>query len=145
MPRKVILTCAVTGNAPFNPKHPNFPVTPAQICDAVVEAAGAGASRAAAGCLQVAIIAGGERVTAFTTPELPEGADPLIAPSRNPQFGDFQSNCAMGLAKSLGVMRVDDSGSVVGFLEKPQSDEEIELELLKRKEVLKADSQSIPN
>jgi uncharacterized protein (DUF849 family) len=44
MTRKIILTCAVTGNAPFNPKHPNFPVTPAQICDAVVEAANAGAS-----------------------------------------------------------------------------------------------------
>ena len=44
MPRKVILTCAVTGNAPVNPKHPNFPITPAQICDAVVEAAQAGAS-----------------------------------------------------------------------------------------------------
>lgn len=44
MNRKVILTCAVTGDAPFNPKHPNFPVTPAQICDAVVEAAQAGAS-----------------------------------------------------------------------------------------------------
>jgi uncharacterized protein (DUF849 family) len=44
MSRKVILTCAVTGNAPFNRKHPNFPVTPAQICDAVVEAANAGAS-----------------------------------------------------------------------------------------------------
>ena len=44
MKRKVIVTCAVTGNAPFNPRHPNFPVTPAQICDAVVEAAGAGAA-----------------------------------------------------------------------------------------------------
>jgi uncharacterized protein (DUF849 family) len=44
MKRKVILTCAVTGNAPFNPKHPSFPVTPSQICDAVVEAANAGAS-----------------------------------------------------------------------------------------------------
>lgn len=44
MKRKVVLTCAVTGNAPFNPKHPNFPVTPAEICDTVVEAAGAGAS-----------------------------------------------------------------------------------------------------
>ncbi len=30
-------------------------------------------------------------------------------------------------ARSLGVMRADDSGRVVGFLEKPQSDEEIEL------------------
>ncbi|MDZ4754244.1 MAG: 3-keto-5-aminohexanoate cleavage protein [Phycisphaerae bacterium] len=39
-----LLTCAVTGNAPFNKKHPSFPVTPAQICAAVVEAAHAGAS-----------------------------------------------------------------------------------------------------
>jgi len=44
MARKVILTCAVTGNAPFNRDHPSFPVTPKQICDAVVEAAKAGAS-----------------------------------------------------------------------------------------------------
>lgn len=44
MPRKVILTCAVTGNAPFNPKHPSFPVTPKQIAAAVQEAADAGAS-----------------------------------------------------------------------------------------------------
>lgn len=44
MERKVILTCAVTGNAPFNPKHPAMPVTPAQIADACVEAARAGAS-----------------------------------------------------------------------------------------------------
>ena len=43
-PRKVILTCAVSGNAPFNPRHPCFPVTPEQIADAVVEAAAAGAS-----------------------------------------------------------------------------------------------------
>ena len=36
-------------------------------------------------------------------PELPaEAADPLIAPSRNPKFGDFQSNAAMPLAKTLG-------------------------------------------
>jgi|KBSSwiStaDraftv2_1062776.scaffolds.fasta_scaffold08104_7 uncharacterized protein (DUF849 family) len=45
MSRKVILTCAVTGNAPLNPKYPYvYPVTPAQICDAVIEAACAGAS-----------------------------------------------------------------------------------------------------
>lgn len=44
MSRKVILTCAVTGNAPFNPKHPAMPVTPAQIAAACVEAAQAGAS-----------------------------------------------------------------------------------------------------
>jgi uncharacterized protein (DUF849 family) len=43
--QKVILTCAVTGNAPVNSKYPyDYPVTPAQICAAVVEAARAGAS-----------------------------------------------------------------------------------------------------
>jgi len=44
MSRKVFLTCAVTGNAPFNPKHPNFPVTPKEIAAAAIEAANAGAS-----------------------------------------------------------------------------------------------------
>lgn len=44
MSRKVILTCAVTGNAPVNPKHPAMPITPPQIAAACVEAAGAGAS-----------------------------------------------------------------------------------------------------
>ena len=44
MSRKVILTCAVTGNAPFNPKHPAMPVTPTQIAESCVEAAEAGAS-----------------------------------------------------------------------------------------------------
>ncbi len=44
MKRKVILTCAVTGNAPFNPKHPNFPVSPKEIAAACEEAAQAGAS-----------------------------------------------------------------------------------------------------
>lgn len=44
MKRKVILTCAVTGNAPFNPKHPCFPVTPREIAAATIEAAKAGAS-----------------------------------------------------------------------------------------------------
>jgi uncharacterized protein (DUF849 family) len=44
MSRKVIVTCAVTGNAPFNPKHPAMPVTPAQIAASCLEAAKAGAS-----------------------------------------------------------------------------------------------------
>jgi uncharacterized protein (DUF849 family) len=45
MKRKVILTCAVTGNAPVHPRYPfTFPITPAQICEAVCEAARAGAS-----------------------------------------------------------------------------------------------------
>ena len=44
MSRKVVLTCAVTGNAPFNRNHPSMPVTPAQIADACLEATRAGAS-----------------------------------------------------------------------------------------------------
>lgn len=42
--KKLVLTCAVTGNAPFNRRHPAFPVTPAQISAACVEAAKAGAA-----------------------------------------------------------------------------------------------------
>jgi uncharacterized protein (DUF849 family) len=42
--RKTIITCAVTGNAPFNRRHPAFPVTPEQIAAACVEAARAGAA-----------------------------------------------------------------------------------------------------
>jgi uncharacterized protein (DUF849 family) len=41
---KVIISCAVTGGAPFNRKHPAFPVTPAQIASAAIEAAEAGAA-----------------------------------------------------------------------------------------------------
>lgn len=45
MKSKIILTCAVTGNAPLNPRYPySYPVSPAQICDAVAEAAAAGAT-----------------------------------------------------------------------------------------------------
>lgn len=44
MARKVIITCAVTGNGPLNPKHPAFPITPTQIAEACVEAASAGAA-----------------------------------------------------------------------------------------------------
>jgi len=42
--RKIILTCAVTGNAPFNRSHPAFPVTPAEIAASALEAARAGAA-----------------------------------------------------------------------------------------------------
>ncbi len=44
MSNKITLTCAVTGDAPFNPKHPCFPITPKEICEASLEAAKAGAS-----------------------------------------------------------------------------------------------------
>jgi uncharacterized protein (DUF849 family) len=42
--RKIVVTCAVTGNAPFNRKHPCFPVTPPEIAAAAQEAASAGAA-----------------------------------------------------------------------------------------------------
>jgi uncharacterized protein (DUF849 family) len=42
--RKVVITCAVTGNAPFNPRHPAFPITPQDIAAACIEAARAGAA-----------------------------------------------------------------------------------------------------
>ena len=41
---KVIITCAVTGGAPFNRKHPAFPVTPSEIAASCIEAAAAGAA-----------------------------------------------------------------------------------------------------
>lgn len=44
MSQPVILTCAVTGNAPFNRNHPCFPVSPTEIAAAVHDAASAGAS-----------------------------------------------------------------------------------------------------
>ena len=44
MSQTVLLTCAVTGNAPVNPRHPAIPITPAQIAAACLEAAKAGAS-----------------------------------------------------------------------------------------------------
>lgn len=44
MTRPVILTCAVTGEAPFNRAHPSFPVTPQEIADAAKDAQEAGAS-----------------------------------------------------------------------------------------------------
>jgi arginyl-tRNA synthetase len=37
--------------------------------------------------------------------------DPMIRPSQSPQFGDFQSNCAMGLAKQLASPEVAASGT----------------------------------
>lgn len=42
--RKVIVTCAVTGEGEFNRAHPAFPITPAQIADAAFEAEQAGAT-----------------------------------------------------------------------------------------------------
>ncbi|MCB6185376.1 3-keto-5-aminohexanoate cleavage protein [Leeia sp. TBRC 13508] len=44
MKRKVVLTCAVTGDGPIHPKYPNYPITPEQIAQSCIEAAAAGAS-----------------------------------------------------------------------------------------------------
>jgi len=44
MSRKVILTCAVTGENRYNQDHPCFPITPQAIADAAFEAQEAGAS-----------------------------------------------------------------------------------------------------
>ena len=44
MKRKVVLTCAVTGDGPLNPKYPDYPVSPEQIARACLEAAKAGAA-----------------------------------------------------------------------------------------------------
>ncbi len=44
--RKTIITCAVTGNIVTPDQHPGLPITPAQIADAALEAAEAGAAAA---------------------------------------------------------------------------------------------------
>src|SRR5262245_49404360 len=44
MPKKTILTCAVTGSPPTPKKSPAVPVTPAEIADSAIEAARAGAA-----------------------------------------------------------------------------------------------------
>ncbi len=40
-------------------------------------------------------------------------ADPLIRSSQNPEFGDFQANCAMGLAKRVGMKPRDLAEKIV--------------------------------
>lgn len=44
MARPVIITCAVTGGGDTVDMHPNIPVTPRQIAESAIEAAGAGAA-----------------------------------------------------------------------------------------------------
>ncbi len=50
--------------------------------------------------------------TAFSD-RLPQNADPLIQAARNPDFGDFQSNAAMPLAKALGEKPRDVAAKIV--------------------------------
>jgi len=44
-------------------------------------------------------------------------ADPVIKPSANPQFGDFQANAAMGLAKSRGMNPRDLAQKIVDHVD----------------------------
>ena len=44
-------------------------------------------------------------------------ADPLLRPSQNPEFGDFQANCAMGLAKRVGAKPRDLAQKIVDALD----------------------------
>jgi len=48
----------------------------------------------------------------------PEGAgiDPLVRPTQEPRFGDYQSNVALGLAKKLGRKPRDVAESLIGAL-----------------------------
>jgi arginyl-tRNA synthetase len=51
-------------------------------------------------------------------PDLPaDKADPLIAPGRNPKFGDYQSNAAMNLAKVVGMAPRDVAMKIVERLD----------------------------
>jgi arginyl-tRNA synthetase len=45
------------------------------------------------------------------------GTDPLIRPSQRPDFGDFQANCAMGLAKQTGDQPRDVAQRIVDAVE----------------------------
>lgn len=47
-------------------------------------------------------------------------ADPLVRPSANPQFGDYQANVAMGLAKRLGAKPRDVAQAIVDKLQLAQ-------------------------
>lgn len=58
-----------------------------------------------------------EAMRAVVGEALPPDADPMLAPSRNPQFGDFQANAAMGLAKRLGEKPRDLAQRIVDNLE----------------------------
>ncbi len=49
--------------------------------------------------------------------QAPEQIDPLITASRNPKFGDFQSNAAMALGKSLGLPPRDIAHRIVEHLD----------------------------
>ena len=94
MKRKVMLTCAVTGNAPFNPRHPDFPVTPKQIAAAVAEAAKAGAS-----CAHIHV----------RHPETGAGSrDPMLFKEVVDRIRDAGTEIVINLTCGLGAMLFPD-------------------------------------
>lgn len=64
----------------------------------------------------------GERFVAAIQDAFPEqlgseSVDPLITPSKNPKFGDYQSNAAMSLAKQLGMKPREIADKIAEHLE----------------------------
>jgi len=53
--------------------------------------------------------------------------DPQIRPSNNPKFGDYQANCAMGLAKRLGQKPRDIAQKIVDHLDTVGLCEKVEI------------------
>ena len=49
--------------------------------------------------------------------DLPEGSSALLSPSKNPKFGDFQANGAMGLAKRLGKQPREVAQAILAHLD----------------------------
>lgn len=104
--RKIILTCAVTGNAPFNRQHPAFPITPEEIANSAVEAALAGAS--------IVHLHVRHPVTA-------EGSrDPLLFKETVDRIRDSSTDVLINLTGGLGAFLVPDPADESRAL--PESD-----------------------
>lgn len=104
--RKVIITCAVTGNAPFNRHHPAFPVTPAEISAACVEAASAGAA-----IVHVHV----------RDPQTGEGSrDPKLFKEAVDRLRDSGTDVVINLTAGLGAFLLPDPADEARAL--PQSD-----------------------
>ena len=57
-----------------------------------------------------------QAVAAAFGPDLSE-IDPLVSPSRNPQFGDYQANVAMPLAKQTRRKPQEVAAAIIGNLQ----------------------------
>lgn len=104
--RKVIITCAVSGNAPYNRQHPAFPVSPAQISAACVEAARAGAA-----IVHVHV----------RDPKTGEGSrDPRLFKETVDRLRDTGTDVVINLTAGLGAFLLPDPADEARAL--PQSD-----------------------